>query len=106
MITGGRSPQLAVVYAVADRLIAVEVETGERRDLTDELGLPPLNASRLDPDGQRLVFWTREDPHDSAQERRLESLELASGSRQLIARIPAGTSYNLAWTACLSKSAP
>lgn len=102
----GWSKDGAVVYAVADRLIAVEVETGERRDLTNELGLPPLNASRLDPDGERLVFWTREDPYDSAQERRLESLDLASGSRQLIARIPAETSYDVAWTACLSQPDP
>jgi Tol biopolymer transport system component len=99
----GWSPDGAIVYAMADRLIAIEVETGERRDLTDELGLPPLNAPRLDPDGRRLVFWTREDPHDSAQERWLESLDLASGSRHRIARIPAETSYDVAWTACLSQ---
>ena len=102
----GWSPDGAVVYAVAVRLIGIEVETGERSDLTNELGLPPLNAPRLDPDGRRLVFWTREDPHDSAQERWLESLDLASGSRHRIARIPAETSYDVAWTACLSQPDP
>jgi Tol biopolymer transport system component len=102
----GWSPDGAVIYAVADRLIAIDVETGKRRDLTDELGLPPLNAPRLDPDGRRLVFWTREDPYDSGQERWLESLDLASGARQRIARIPAGTSYDVAWTVCLSQPGP
>jgi tricorn protease-like protein len=100
---GSRGVALELELTVADGLIATDVETGKRRDLTDEFGLPPLNAPRLDPDGRWLVFWTREDPYDSGKERWLESLDLASSARQRIARIPAGTSYDVAWTVCLSQ---